>query len=249
MKERPISFNTEMVQAILDQRKNQTRRVIKPQPEFQHFVETFLREGPGSVDAKELTKADMEIDGLLSNCPYGQPGDLLYVRETCLLWRDFEGEKGPDAEGPVYSTDEDYEDCKRDMKTLDRKNSNWVVTSPRFMPKWASRIWLEVIDVRVERVQDIMTEAIKSEGVQIPVHNGSPLLPITDKHFPHKYLKKAIKEDGLTDQELFMAFWVQLWDSINAKRGFGWDENPWVWVVVFEVVSTNGRPENQTEVG
>jgi hypothetical protein len=89
------------------------------------------------------------------------------------------------------------------------------------LPKLGSRIWLRVKEVTVERVQDITTEGIKAEGVL----SG---LDVPQSAFQPDTLKSA---------------WFDLWNSINKDRGYGWDKNPWVWCVSFEVVSTNGKPE------
>jgi len=89
------------------------------------------------------------------------------------------------------------------------------------MPRWASRISLEVTGVRVERVQDIGLEDIKAEGVTFPppyVGMGMDGMPIESEYI---------------DKDPWF-WWQELWDSINEKRGYGWDSNPWVWVVEFK---------------
>ena len=92
-------------------------------------------------------------------------------------------------------------------------NAHW--RSSRFMPRWASRITLEIVSVRVERLRDIRLEAIENEGI------------------PHN--QWAICLHGMTDRRDFGTS-NALWDSINAKRGYGWESNPWVWLIEFKVV-------------
>lgn len=173
MAERPIIFNAEMVRAILDGLKGQTRRVVKPQPDDR---------GPRWANRWE------DWHGKKVNQP-PQPGDLLWVRETWC--------------GGQYGTPIQY---KADWP----QHEYGPLWKPSIhMPKWAARVWLKVKDVRVERVQDISREDAIKEGL-----------------LPHmrEYLSAVSPITRFKD----------LWDSINKKRGFGWDENPWVWVIEFE---------------
>ena len=172
MKERPILFNAEMVRAIRDGRKTQTRRVIKPQP-IRDYAE------------------------LVSRCPYGAPGDKRWVRET---WRDdsFDWEWGT-RQQIAYRADGD--------------NGDHTWRPSIHMPRWASRITLEVTGAGAERVQDITPEDVVAEGVSL---DG-----LCD--YPAWIFSNAIYEQ-----------FRELWDSPNAKRGYGWDSNPWVWVLEFE---------------
>jgi hypothetical protein len=167
MKERPIIFNSEMVRAILDGRKTQTRRVIKPQP------------------------GDIHRDLLRINyhCPYGQPGDHLWVRET-------------------FQIDDNYPDMvfyKAD-DLAGHISTKW--NSPIYMPRCDSRITLEITNRRVERVQDITEEDAMAEGVG--------------------------RIAGLGE---YRQCFKNLWDSINKKRDYGWDTNPYVWVIEFKRIS------------
>lgn len=180
-KERPILFNSEMVNAILAGKKTQTRRVIKNKSNINHAIE----------------------------CPYGKPGDLLWVRET---WRPEELDSGND--GIRFRADAVFKGIDNTQAAAEKwfqvysEKENWKLWRPSiFMPRWASRITLEITHVRVERVQYIKLSGAKAEGVE------------------HDY------ENNLTTIENFAV----LWDSINKKRGFGWDENPWVWVIEWRV--------------
>ena len=197
MKERPILFSGEMVRAILDGRKKQTRRVIKPQPSMEQSCEP---EGYSWIPAwkgRELSP---------TQCPYGQPGDRLWVRET---W--FSPEKGIAA----YKA---YGEKKPNPPgQIGFYYPGPIKWKPSIhMPRWASRITLEVVNVRVERLQDITAHDALAEGIDTRgLYLGNP-------DYDHIARHTAI---GL---------FRSLWDSINVSRGFGWDVNPWIWVVEFK---------------
>lgn len=208
MKERPILFNTEMVKAVLEGRKTETRRVVKGQiPEY-------------------------------AKSPYGMPGDTLWVRET---WARTEWLHPSDPNyGYIYKASENGKDWEENSE-------EWKWKPSIHMPKDAARIWLEVVEVKTERVQDITKESIIAEGVQVPMHNNRPLIPLTTKHFPIEYFPNG---DIPSIDKVFEAFWIELWDSINSERtdkegkslNYDWKSNPWVWVVKFKVLSTKGKP-------
>lgn len=210
MPERPIIFSTEMVRAILEGRKTQTRRVIKPQPEF-----TPPPKGFGSYKKEDywgwgwrknkndwfcgVTQKQLTSDkGLLypNRCPYAV-GDRLWVRET--FWYCCEGCKKA-----FYKAD-GFELGPNKVRIggieCQVKNNKWK--SSRFMPKWAARLWLEITEIRVERVGEITWQDIALEGIR-------------GKH-------------AVDTRETF----VKLWDSLNAKRGFSWESNPWCWCISF----------------
>lgn len=207
VKERPIIFNGEMVRALLEGRKSQTRRTrglkkvnADPGAWQYHGVDPF-----GEHAGKWLFSKD---GGGTQNCihikcPYGAPGDFLWVRETwghngCLTC-------------PVHykASDPDW------VKESSNPYSRW--RSPLHMPRWASRILLEITDIRVERVQDISIEDCRKEGS--PEISG---LPIYHNHGERAHL-----------------IWFEdLWDSINEKKGYGWDVNPFVWVIEFRKVES-----------
>jgi len=136
MKERPIILNTEMVKAVLEGRKTQTRRIIKPQPKWI---------GNPNIPFKTI---DADPKGII-NCPYGQVGDRLYVRETWCK---------PD--------DEVFYRAQHDMQPEEHAlwDGRWK-PSIHMLKKYA-RIWLEITDIRVERVQDISEEDAQKEGIE-----------------------------------------------------------------------------------
>lgn len=152
MKERPILFSAPMVCAILDGKKTQTRRVIKPQPEWMEpEVVWTLRENGHSGTGWYAHNEDYPEEGsLFYHCPYGTPGDRLWVRET------FHTVDGASA---FYRAD--YEHNPKGDK------EHGIVWTPSIhMPRWASRITLKVTDVRVERLQDISEKDAWAEGCE-----------------------------------------------------------------------------------
>lgn len=209
MKERPILFDTEMVQAIFYGVKTQTRRVLKPQP----FKDT--RQYPLMNKAKEclvwsprkgvewLNWGEGFDVTIHQDCPYGQPGDRLWVREKFTLECPYEHADGcGNPQHVIY--------WARESKIVrDSITSRWRPSI--FMPRWASRLTLIVTGVRVEQVQSITWKDARAEGAK--------------EEFSHL---------GGDDDPWPIGGFVNLWDSINTKRGFSWESNPWVWVVEFE---------------
>jgi hypothetical protein len=206
MKERPILFADEMVSAIMAGRKSQTRRVIKNLLGFGAITEFGRTDTPGydwHFRDREMRWHDHRHDRLLECCKYGEIGDHLWVRE---VWRTVDGcscEEACHIPGNVYY---DADGGGNDRYSMNKKRS------PMFMPRWASRIVLEITNIRAERVQDIRDKDVFAEGIQSVVDNGQI-------------------DDG-TARGAFKT----LWDSINSDRGFGWDENPWVWVIEFNKI-------------
>ena len=221
MKERGIIFNTEMVRALLDSRKTQTRRVIKPQPQDHHwendplgrykhhlnlfecqrglFLSSWHSIGDHIDSSKECNQQIL--------CPYGVPGDRLYVRETWALI----------APSYRYKADGDWDTKEKEMGEFSR----WKPSI--HMPKDAARIWLEITDIRVERVQEITEQDAIAEGIEF--RNGYWMGGLHEVKGTHKCRPFA------------RAAFIDLWDSINEKRGYGWSANPWVWVVEFRVIN------------
>ena len=203
MKERPILFSGPMVQAILDGRKTMTRRVCKYQPSVS------VRKA-GSMWGIKGGDALWHFGHKIVSCPYGQPGDRLWVRET---WMPFT-EQGCPVGATIYrATDHPEPDGDSPLR--------WKPSI--FMPRWASRITLEITAVRVERVQDISEKDAKAEGCGGYVGGEGPMSESV----------LAI-EPGYNHPNFFRDGFAYLWDSLNAKRGYGWDANPWVWVISFK---------------
>lgn len=183
MKERPILFNGEMVRAVLAGQKTQTRRIPSKTQQYALF------------------------------CPYGHPGDRLWVRETFCTFEQSNGSQGvayrADTEDGWYSPCEtltggypSHCSCHPGCEgcTAGRWKPTWRPSI--HMPRWASRITLEITDVHVERVQDISEEDVQAEG-------------FSDRPASKNKFRIA-------------------WDLLYWKRGLGWDVNPWVWVVTFK---------------
>lgn len=209
MKERPIIFSGESVRAILAGRKTQTRRALGaflPSDAPSRFTPCDHVEGYGFFDT----------DGRWFRCPFGRPGDRLWVRES--HWR-YTGIP-VDGRGPVDFVQapdgNPYQArCYDDNPEIALRDAACVVVrvSPIHMPRWASRLTLEVVSGRVERLQAITEADAKAEGAQ-----------------------PGETTDG--DLNSILGF-IDTWDALNAKRGHPWDANPWVWVVEFKKVEAS----------
>jgi hypothetical protein len=209
MKEHPILFSGPMVRAILEGRKTQTRRVMKPQPD-----ESKMR-WTGSHWEMYL---GYPIGHDVPISPYGQTGDLLWVREMAKLRACGPGSCEFDL---AYPADESVKAfCDTDYGPY--KMTSY--TPSIHMPRWASRLILRITDVRVQRLQDITEADAKAEGLDewIPcvVWTGLAGIKIRDA------------SRNATCREHF----IFAWSSINAKRGYSWESNPWVWAITFEVI-------------
>lgn len=209
--EKPILFAGPMVRAIMEDRKTQTRRVIKPQPVcdskawacYWTKANHERKFGPSAWGLNEAPDASM-----LLHCPFGKPSDCLRVRET---WRT-EERKEDSVDGIRFAADNLFVPIQNIASAAD----DWVVANNNgkhgtdwrpsiYMPRWASRLTLEIVAIRVERLHEITRDGAIAEGCP----------------------KEA------ADSHDSCQWYRDLWDSINAKRGHGWDTNPWVWVVEF----------------
>ncbi len=219
MKETGIIMSGNHPKLILDGVKTQTRRVIKPQPY------------PHKMQARSVFNISPFFQGWLWNpkkndlpispgynfidwkiyCPYGQVGDRLWVRET--FFYEWPTEEQPDDMREcriVYRASEpDY--IQPEWKENNEFPRQYTWTPSIFMPRWASRITLEITEVRVERLQEISPFDCGEEGIN---RTGDILVA-------GKFMKECFQI---------------LWDSLNAKRGYGWEVNPWVWVISFRRV-------------
>lgn len=226
MKERPILFSAPMVRALLAGTKTQTRRILKQAtgPSLSVGMDDDLPgtaalswlwgDGPG-YDVHETIKR--------VTCPYGRPGDRLWVRETWGVgsrpdpWGGYDGLEYRADEAfideiemlPCYKVEPPDGVCYSDYR------SGWKPSI--HMPRWASRITLEVTGVRVERLQDISQADAMAEGAP-PSHQS---------------IDRVSRELGYAD--FSRSWYAQLWDRINGPGS--WDANPWVWVVAFKRVT------------
>jgi len=216
MKERPILFSTLMVRSILNRSKSQTRRVIKPQPQENDYSEglgKFWWKGSHGWDERQL----------IPLCPYGQPGDILWVRETFAMSYDTEDHPElTDNPQERWNTIYVYKADGNPVYYID----GWKPSI--FMPKAACRIKLEITDVRIERLQDITEDDAKAEGI-----TDVEFYP--DEGFPLSIGHMVGKDDGITMLHTTRVKAYQLlWESINGKGS--WDKNPWVWVISLKLL-------------
>lgn len=226
MKERGIIFNSEMVRAILDGRKTQTRRIINPQPELTQksgFKWKGVLFGAGSDD-RETNRNFAH-----KNCPLGKIGDRLWVRETFALLGNEDGVCVDWNDQIVYKSEEAARIYKASCEQKDGDYGLWSIPNDAdwkphtdnhkydgtwrpsiHMPRWASRITLEITDVRVERLQEASDDDFKAEG----------------------YPLERELTGGSTDA---FCWFRHLWDSVS-KPDCNYESNPWVWVIEFKRV-------------
>lgn len=228
MTERPIPFNAEMVRAILEGRKTQTRRVMKVQPypdsivTVEHFNQTVIDRHGDMQPGPEIFGAHWDDGEYGCRCPYGAPGDLFWVRETCWAESTFDGD------GVRYAADHAWRNIENTQEAseawcrlaqyggddaLDNQTNIGRLVPSIHMPRWASRITLRITDVRVERLQDITEDEARAEGCP----------------YPPEWAGRFMDRD-----ETARTWFKSLWNHINNPGA--WDDNPWVWVIAFERV-------------
>lgn len=202
MKERPILFSAPMVRALIDGRKTVTRRIVKERPG--HRIDVTRNSIPVYVTGAP------DDGGEPIRCPYGVPEDRLWVKETYAFSKAFDRTKPREVPG-----------IQGDRGTVwwaadGAEEESWINRGrwrPSIhMPRWASRTTLEIVDVRVERLQDITEEDARAEGV-------TPF-------------RKDPEGDCWTDGTYRTAFEF-LWNEINGWNPNSWESNPWVWRIEF----------------
>lgn len=219
MKERPILMHQRSVLGIFEGRKTQTRRIMKLQPQSEHVVWSFS-EGHSGLGWYCWEEEYPEDGAVLRKCPYGIPGDRLWVRENwmagCALYGtkkvqmcvylDSNGKPGPD------------DRMAPNIPETTRSNAMlWKKKPSIHMPRWASRLTLEITGIRVERVQDISDADCIKEGIQVDACNH------------------AIREDDDIAWGSAQGLFAELWDDTNGKGA--WARNDWTWVVDFKKVT------------
>lgn len=244
MKERPILFSAPMVRAILEGAKTQTRRIVKwvptPRGNFKCVRLTGTNEYVILDDERGLTwtpysgsgEQPWPVERYRDACPYGGPGDQLWVRETWQAWNQVSVEY------------DEWDPITREVRMGERW-AEWIELRGRpdrieyratsksvgpwtpaiHMPRWASRIDLEVTGVRVERLHDITEEDARAEGVERDTA-------------PCDHTRLSCEDIGCMGPTYRSAF-AALWESINGTES--WRENPWVWVIEFKRVEAEAR--------
>ena len=217
MKERPILMSAPMVRAILDGTKTQTRRVVKPTmtaPKVAPLhMEPWIIDGEQEIDDHGLPcwsgfHPDYPGEAKWFSCPYGGIGERLWVRETHALVPMTAYRASDGVQQTIDPNDPDHAAIYRAGWDRSDPGTRWRPSI--FMPRWASRITLEITDVRVQRVQEITVEDAMHEGITAPMLND----------------KYSTMRGGFSI----------LWDEINAARGYDWASNPWVWALTFRRV-------------
>lgn len=246
MAERPILFSGAMVRAILEGRKSQTRRVVKGRgsrglPEFHGgrgeendpSAWGWFFDGPDHHGYEVLARGldERHDHGLVSMpCPFGRVGDRLWVRETWGLRKHF-----------------DFTDWhRRSLRAIDSLPPEWMLDyradwqqdhEPNFwrpsihMPRWASRLTLEVTCVRVERLNAISEEDAKAEGAD---RDFTPCDP-DDREDPREVGYPSASDTAHAEATKHRRFFRSLWESINGPDS--WKANPWVWAITFKRVT------------
>jgi hypothetical protein len=203
IKEKPIIFSTEMVTATLDDRKTQTRRVIKPQPDSDGFIHSVTNTGKESL----ICVHDKGLS------PYSI-GDILWVQETWC--KEFYAPIGESESVTEFLNKIEFRICYKATDALP-DNCSWKPSI--HMPREAARIFLRVTDVRCERLQEISGHDVMLEGLNRVWYNGESERWENEQRLDYK----------------------KLWNSLNAKRGYSWESNPWVWVYEFERIENYER--------
>ncbi len=228
--ERPILFNTDMVKAILEGRKTQTRRIIKPQLSDEAVYITDV-DATGLITYQTHNKF---LGGCAERKPPCQVGDTLWVRETFYQYGEWFDIPQTDEYGDVINKrtfipqhESKYsiyfaDTLPKDLKILKgyKSGRGYYKRPSLFMPRSAARLFLKVTDVRVERLQDMPHDAPMKEGIRSYTKDGTVYkFAINEEQMPWKNMPRNPTE----------AFKI-LWDSIYHN----WNENPWVWVIEFE---------------
>lgn len=223
--EKPILFSGPMVRAILDGRKSKTRRVVKQVPTDLHFGRPIMDWPLSGVYQDEGGRWILDVQTAVDDnsteeliCPYGKPGDRLWVKESSWRWGKWVRDGLTDTLRKKYRFNPigNRKTFEKPETTAKRDGSEgWVYRHARYMPRSECRILLEITDVRAERLQEITEEDAEREGFQ--GGDGRP-------------------ENGFNTESPFpaRAAFAGLWEELNADRGFGWDQNPFVWVIEFK---------------
>ena len=203
MKERPILFSTPMVKAILAGNKTQTRRICK----HQHWSHSELIDVNKNIILQKVYQREV-------SCTYGQPGDVLWVREKFMI--DIGG-------GIHYCASEKYSRIDRWKPSI-------------HLPKSAARIWLQIESIRVERLQDISERDAVKEGI---LSYEDPIIGSRYKDYMADASGYGHPDEDYPTVTSAIDSFKSLWQFINGEDS--WNSNPWVWAITFKVLSTTGK--------
>lgn len=227
MRERPIIINADMVRAVLDGRKTQTRRIIAPSIRTADVQFELHQQADGSwTPLHTFNEGTFDKTGSERpiKCPFGAVGDHLWVRETFATLEPGSYEPVTPHDGYAqivrYAASDRLANSDRDVRGF-----NWRPSI--HMPRWASRITLEITGVRVERLQDISEQDALAEGVR-----RRESTPVTDPAYCN-YLAANLN-DASEWFDLPSDSFISLWQSIYGAES--WQANPWVWVIEFKRV-------------
>ena len=244
MKERPILFSAPMVLALLEGRKTQTRRIVRLQPCVGGIMRN-LSPGiacrqislttPGTVGRLGfLPYGDAQFEDVFS--PYGQPGDRLIVKENAWMWCesviDGKTKTGRDKIRYIpfrhahifYCADHPEKPSVGVVSEYRGYQWGWHKKIGRFVPRWASRITLEITSVRVERLQDISENDARAEG-------------ITEAKFAIGVAQESVGGKNYSVPYSIRGGYCCLWNDINRGTQYMWAHNPWVWVIEFKRIT------------
>jgi hypothetical protein len=251
MTDRPILFSAEMVRAILDGRKTQTRRVMKVQPwpdasvTVEHYHQTVIDRHGDMQPGKEIFGAHWDDGEFGLRCPYGAPGDHLWVRET---WKPVPISAYRCSEGVQQTPNpQDTHEAAVYKAGWDRSSGGVPWRPSIHMPRWASRITLRITDIRVERLQNISEDDARAEGCDARPFPGpwwQGYRDFGDGDLIHQQTIGETAPDWMIEPKKMPP---TPWLDLSARDGFrsiwmdlhapgAWEANPWVWVVAFERV-------------
>jgi hypothetical protein len=262
MTDRPILFSAEMVRAILDGRKTQTRRVMKVQPwpdalvTVEHYHPTVIDRHGDMQPGKEIFGAHWDDGEHGLRCPYGAPGDKLWVRETCWAESTFDGDGVRYPADHVWRIIENTQEASEAWCKLARYGGDAALDNETnigkrvpsiHMPRWASRITLRITDIRAQRPQDISEDDARAEGCEGRPFPGPWWQGYRDLGDGEMFHQQAVGEtapDWMIEPKQMQP---TPWLDQSARDGFrsiwmclhgpgAWEANPWVWVVAFERV-------------
>lgn len=213
MKERPILFSAPMVRAIDDGRKTQTRRMVKT------TIPNWITKYAGRDEDIHTLTGSHPIGEWFVRCPLGTVGDRLWVKET---WRDF-----PNINNPAGRFPKKPSHC---FYRADRDGAGGPWRPSIFMPRWASRITLEVTGVRLERLQDISEADALAEGI---IKRMSATDAYEERHFGCSTMSwEYLFDEAGQAYESAVSAYRALWEKLNGAGS--WADNPWVWVYEFK---------------